>query len=458
MQNININQILERENIETQIIELLNNFNINKQAIYIYGQSGIGKTTFIHNLLKKANYDIIEYDASHIRNKTAIDAISKYQITTHNIISAMNNTPSRRMVILMDEIDGMNNGDKGGISTLIKLIRLKKTKKQKFDATTLNPIICIGNDHMDKKVRELMKVCICFELKCPTIEQSTLLASTLWSSATLQQILYIVKFVEGDLRKFQHLYISFTKNPLIIEQFNNTLFEYKSNQDDTKQITARLFKNCYSLEEHARLLPETDRTSVGLLWHENIIDTLHSIPRKEGIQFYMNTLENICFADAIDRITFQKQIWQFNEMSSIIKTWKNHLLFHNFQKKYIHLSLSKTEQENNDIPKIRFTKVLTKYSTEYNNFLFIQRLCQQLGVDKSDLFSFFIHDKDTIVETLNNDFLATMENYDIKKLDIQRLQRYLEKYLKENTKDDAEKDFEDETLQNLDENIDENID
>ena len=398
MQNININQILERENIETQIIELLNNFNINKQAIYIYGQSGIGKTTFIHNLLKKANYDIIEYDASHIRNKTAIDAISKYQITTHNIISAMNNTPSRRMVILMDEIDGMNNGDKGGISTLIKLIRLKKTKKQKFDATTLNPIICIGNDHMDKKVRELMKVCICFELKCPTIEQSTLLASTLWSSATLQQILYIVKFVEGDLRKFQHLYISFTKNPLIIEQFNNTLFEYKSNQDDTKQITARLFKNCYSLEEHARLLPETDRTSVGLLWHENIIDTLHSIPRKEGIQFYMNTLE------------------------------------------------------------IRFTKVLTKYSTEYNNFLFIQRLCQQLGVDKSDLFSFFIHDKDTIVETLNNDFLATMENYDIKKLDIQRLQRYLEKYLKENTKDDAEKDFEDETLQNLDENIDENID
>ena len=30
----------------------------------------------------------------------------------------------------MDEIDGMNSGDKGGINSLIKLIRPKKTKKQ----------------------------------------------------------------------------------------------------------------------------------------------------------------------------------------------------------------------------------------------------------------------------------------------------------------------------------------
>ena len=31
---------------------------------------------------------------------------------------------------------------------------------------------------------------------------------------------------------------------------------------------------------------------------------------------------------------------------------------------------------------IRFTKVLTKYSTEYNNQLFIQELCFKLNMDK----------------------------------------------------------------------------
>ena len=43
----------------------------------------------------------------------------------------------------MDEIDGMNNGDKGGINSLIKLIRPKKTKKQKLEDFTLTPIIWV---------------------------------------------------------------------------------------------------------------------------------------------------------------------------------------------------------------------------------------------------------------------------------------------------------------------------
>ena len=37
--------------------------------------------------------------------------------------------------------------------------------------------------------------------------------------------------------------------------------------------------------------------------------------------FYSKFLENICFADYIDRITFQNQIWLFNEMTSLIKTF-----------------------------------------------------------------------------------------------------------------------------------------
>ena len=71
----------------------------------------------------------------------------------------------------MDEIDGMNNGDKGGINSLIKLIRPKKTKKQKTEEITYNPIICIGNYHIDKKIKELMKVCIPIELNKPTDKQ-----------------------------------------------------------------------------------------------------------------------------------------------------------------------------------------------------------------------------------------------------------------------------------------------
>ena len=72
---------------------------------------------------------------------------------------------------------------------------------------------------------------------------------------------------------------------------------------------------------------ETDRTSVGLLWHENIIDVIDKYDKNTSIPFYTNQLANICFADYIDRTTFQKQILQFNEMSSLIKTFKNNKLY-----------------------------------------------------------------------------------------------------------------------------------
>ena len=38
----------------------------------------------------------------------------------------------KKIVIVMDDIDGMNNGDKGGINSLIKIIRPKKTKNRKM--------------------------------------------------------------------------------------------------------------------------------------------------------------------------------------------------------------------------------------------------------------------------------------------------------------------------------------
>ena len=78
-------------------------------------------------------------------------------------------------------------------------------------------------------------------------------------------------------------------------------------------------------------------------------------------------------------------------------------------------------------PEVRFTKVLTKYSTEYNNILFIKNLCNQLDMDRKDLFSFFLHLRkkhkmDDIFAIFNNN------NYNINKLDICRIFRYLDRY------------------------------
>ena len=90
---------------------------------------------------------------------------------------------------------------------------------------------------------------------------------------------------------------------------------------------------------------------------------------------------------------------------------------------------------------VRFTKVLTKYSTEYNNSIFIQKLCQKLGMDKKDLFAFFIDLKNQYEDA---EILNLLENYEIGKLDINRIYRYIEKYIKENATGTADKEIDDD--------------
>ena len=136
-------------------------------------------------------------------------------------------------------------------------------------------------------------------------------------------------FIKGDLRKLNSIYKIYIKDERIVE--NNTLetiFQSKSINEDTKEITKNLINNKYRLEDHNILMNETDRTIVGLLYHENIIDSLSHIPNRVSIPLYIKLLDNICFADYIDRITFQKQIWQFNEMSSLLKIFYNNKIFH----------------------------------------------------------------------------------------------------------------------------------
>ena len=435
MENLNLNNILDRDDKSNIIKDILKSFDQNKnnllfkKGIYVYGEPGTGKTSFVTNILKELGYDIINYDAGDIRNTSVIEDITKHNMSDKNIMSLFNKKV-KKIAIIMDEIDGMNNGDKGGINTLIKLIRPKKTKKQKLEEITMNPIICIGNYRVDKKIKELMKVCNTVELKTPTNVQIDQLVQKLFCNIDTFIKNKIITFIQGDLRKFNSIYNIYIKNPEFFKgDIIENIFQIKSYNDDTKKITNKLINNYYNINEHINIMNETDRTSVGLLWHENIIDVIDKYDKKISVPFYINQLDNVCFADYIDRTTFQKQIWQFNEMSSLIKTFKNNKLYHEtFNKK----------PKYNPV-EVRFTKVLTKYSTEYNNSLFIQKLCQKLGMDKKDIFGYFIDLKNKYDD---NEIFALFENYEITKLDINRIYRYLEKYTKENAAGIIDKEVE----------------
>lgn len=461
LQSIDMDEILERKEITNKIKQLLSDFDRNtnnimfKKGIYIYGSPGCGKTFFVKKLLKEMNYDIIHYDAGDIRNKALIETITSNNISNQNVLTMMKKQ-KQKIAIVMDEIDGMNNGDKGSITALIKLIRQKKTKKQKLESKTLNPILCIGNYYVDKKIKELMKVCNVFELKKPTDAQLSKILQI--KIPNLKQDLepLLLNYIQGDMRKLEFIFKIHDKNPSMInDEIVQKIFHLKSYNDDSKKITQSLIHRPIPLKNHNLFMNETDRTIVALLWHENIIDGLsfqsNIIKFQHIYSIYLKILENICFADYIDRITFQNQIWQFNEMSSLIKTFYCNKIYHDFLDKY--------DLSSPLLKDIRFTKVLTKYSTEYNNILFIYNLCNELDMDKKDLVSLFqelrLHYGKDLIQ--NSEILSEIEKLihhpTIDKLDIKRMYRYLDKNVKKETQptilEEEEEDMDEEIIDEI---------
>lgn len=432
----NINETLNRKDIENEIKHILLNFEeLNKdtkfkKGIYVYGSPGCGKTQFVKNIIKDLEYDIIHYDAGDVRNKSLMDSITSNNISSCNVLDMMNGK-KKQIVLVMDEIDGLNNGDKGGINALIKIIRQKKTKKQRQENKSVNPIICIGNYYMDKKIKELMKVCNVFELKKPTNSEINIFLDNVISNkfdTTYRQ--HILEYIQGDLRKLIYFADIYKKKPDLINSKNiKNIFQLKSHNDDAKQITKSLINNRVNLDRHISFMNETDRTIVALLWHENIIDMIENTNINKSIPFYLNILDNICYADYIDRVTFQNQIWQFNEMSSLIKTFYNNKIYHDTFPEY----KNKYKPIDNEV---RFTKVLTKYSTEFNNIVFIYNLCQQLDMDKKDMISFFqelrlFYGKEFYDDANTFSKIEVIfEGYNISKLDIKRIYRYIDKNVK----------------------------
>ena len=407
----NLNTILNRDILKNNILNIIKNFDNEKKGIFIHGDNGIGKTTFIKNILDENSIDYIYYDSTDIRSGNFIDNLQECNTSNMNVISLFKKRP-KFITIIIDDIDNIQCNDKSLLNNLIKLVRQKKTKKQKLEKKTNSQIIFIGKKDSEKKILELMKVCSVFKINLPTKKDIFNIFDNYINNKEVITEYYnkLFNYTEYNFHKIFNI-INILNNDNFDISIINELLCNISISKNIRHVTKNIINNNYKYKNN--IISENDRTIVGLLYHENIIDILNP-KNKDDINIYYNFLENYCNTDYIDRIIYQKQIWQLNDLNFIIKILKNNYILYNFKNKY---SINSINEEN-----IRFTKILTKYSTEYNNNNFINNIAYQLSYNIKDIYNYFLY----IFENYDNDsIIEFLKNYNISDLDISRMKKIL---------------------------------
>ena len=138
--------------------------------------------------------------------------------------------------------------------------------------------------------------------------------------------------------------------------------------------------------------------------HENIYNSMNFT--RQMIDVYEGFLDCFISSDYIDRSIFQKQLWQLTDISVILKITSTNEI------------TNVTKPVNN----VRFTKILTKYSSEYSNQLFIQKMCNEMNLAQYELFEYFntAFGKYSLLE-----ITGILKDTEITKLDIARMGRFM---------------------------------
>lgn len=134
-------EIVGQKKCIAQLKEFLTNYkSLKKKAVLLHGRPGCGKTSSVYALAKEMDLEVIELNASDLRNKDSIGSVL-------GAASQQMSLFMRSKVILVDEVDGIaGRADYGGLAEITKLI-----EKTSF------PMILTANNPYDNKFSKLRR-------------------------------------------------------------------------------------------------------------------------------------------------------------------------------------------------------------------------------------------------------------------------------------------------------------
>ncbi len=265
-----------------------------KKGIILYGPAGTGKTSLAIASAKENNLEILELNASDLRNRLKLEQTVRPATEQKSLFKS-------GKIILMDEADGITGTDIGGIPELVKLI-----------STTSYPIIMTCNDVWQSKLAPLRAKCKLVEMKAlSTLHILELLKRISEKEGINKNISFLSQIAlksQGDIRAAINDLQSYAHDHNILVDIS----EKRDVEENIFNILKRLFK------EREPFLELFDNTKLSLdeifLWIEE------NIPREYKNEALAKAYYALGNADVFRGRIYRNQSWRFLIYQNIFQT------------------------------------------------------------------------------------------------------------------------------------------
>ncbi|KAL3233640.1 Replication factor C subunit 1 [Nakaseomyces bracarensis] len=345
----NLQQICGNKTSVNKLKNWLSNWETNKQngfknagrdgtgiyrAAMLYGPPGIGKTTAAHLVAQELGYDVLEQNASDVRSKSLLNDGVKNALDNFSIVGLLKSNSGQtsgsngsRFVIVMDEVDGMSGGDRGGVGQLAQFCRKTST-----------PLILICNERTLPKMRPFDRVCLDIQFRRPDANsvKARLMTIAVREKFKLDPNIIdkLVQATRGDIRQIINLLSTVSKTTKTINHANiadiSSAWE-KNIALKPFDIAHRLLDGSIYTELGSQRFTLNDKIMLyfddfdfaPLMIQENYLNTRPSVLNKgqTHLQAVAEAADSISQGDLVERkIRSSEQLWGLLPLHAVLSS------------------------------------------------------------------------------------------------------------------------------------------